>query len=65
MPSLVGKLVPGVDMVPLWTLAVVAAYRKSKRPHPKDQPRDKTESAQPVKIIDVLPEKSDGAISTP
>lgn len=59
MPSLLGKLVPGVDMVPLWTLAVVAAYRKSKHLHPGDRPSDKTESGSPVRIIDVVPEKSD------
>jgi hypothetical protein len=32
MPSFLGKLVPGVDLVPLWTLAVANVYRKSK-PH--------------------------------
>ena len=31
LPSFVGKLVPGVDLVPLWTLAVANVYRKSKR----------------------------------
>ncbi len=31
MPSLIAKLVPGVDLVPLWTLAVANVYRKSKR----------------------------------
>ncbi len=30
-PSFLGKLVPGVDLVPLWTLAVVNVYRTSKR----------------------------------
>jgi len=30
LPSFLGKLVPGVDMVPLWTLAVANVYRKSK-----------------------------------
>jgi len=25
------KLVPGVDLVPLWTIAVANVYRKSKR----------------------------------
>jgi hypothetical protein len=29
-PSFLGKLVPGVDLVPLWTLAVVNVYRKAK-----------------------------------
>ena len=31
LPSFVGKLVPGVDLVPFWTLAVGNVYRKSKR----------------------------------
>jgi hypothetical protein len=31
LPSFVAKLVPGVDLVPLWTLAVANVYRKSKR----------------------------------
>jgi hypothetical protein len=29
-PSFLGKLVPGVDLVPLWTLAVINVYRKAK-----------------------------------
>jgi hypothetical protein len=31
LPSFLGKLVPGVDFVPLWTLAVGNVYRKSKQ----------------------------------
>jgi len=31
LPSFVAKLVPGVDLVPFWTLAVVNVYRKQKR----------------------------------
>lgn len=31
LPSFFAKLVPGVDLVPLWTLAVGNVYRKSKR----------------------------------
>ena len=31
IPSFLAKLVPGVDLVPLWTLAVANVYRKSKR----------------------------------
>lgn len=31
LPSFMGKLVPGVDVFPLWTLAVANVYRKSKR----------------------------------
>src|SRR3984957_9700670 len=30
-PSFLGKLVPGVDLVPLWTLAVANVYRKQKK----------------------------------
>src|SRR5580693_1611436 len=31
LPSFLGKLVPGMDLVPFWTMAVVNVYRKSKR----------------------------------
>ena len=31
LPSFVAKLVPGVDLAPLWTLSVANVYRKSKR----------------------------------
>jgi hypothetical protein len=31
LPSFLAKLVPGVDLVPLWTLAVANVYRRSKR----------------------------------
>jgi hypothetical protein len=31
LPSFLAKLVPGVDMVPRWTLAVANVYRKSKQ----------------------------------
>jgi hypothetical protein len=31
LPSFLGKLVPGVDLVPFWTMAVGNVYRKSKQ----------------------------------
>jgi hypothetical protein len=31
LPSLLAKLVPGVDLVPFWTLSVANVYRRSKR----------------------------------
>jgi len=31
LPSFLAKLVPGVDLVPFWTLAVLSARRKMKR----------------------------------
>jgi len=30
-PSFLAKLLPGVDLVPLWTLAVANVYRRSKQ----------------------------------
>jgi hypothetical protein len=30
LPSFLAKLVPGVDMVPFWTLAVANVYRKAR-----------------------------------
>jgi hypothetical protein len=30
LPSFLGKLVPGVDLVPFWTIAVANVYRKSR-----------------------------------
>jgi hypothetical protein len=30
-PSFLGKLVPGMDLVPFWTLAVANVYRKAKQ----------------------------------
>ena len=35
-PSFLAKLVPGVDFVPLWTLAVANVYRKSKKLAPAE-----------------------------
>ncbi|MGC9199063.1 MAG: hypothetical protein ACP5E5_09010 [Acidobacteriaceae bacterium] len=31
LPSFAAKLVPGVDLAPLWTLSVANVYRKTKR----------------------------------
>jgi len=31
LPSFLAKLLPGVDLVPFWTMAVANVYRKSKR----------------------------------
>ena len=31
LPSFLAKLVPGVDLVPFWTMAVANVYRNSKR----------------------------------
>lgn len=46
-PSLIAKLIPGVDLVPLWTLAVISVYRKWKRTERPDdkQPGDQVDAA--------------------
>jgi hypothetical protein len=31
LPSFIGELVPGLDLVPFWTLAVINVYRKWKQ----------------------------------
>jgi len=31
LPSFFAKLIPGVDLVPFWTIAVANVYRRSKR----------------------------------
>jgi len=43
LPSFAAKLIPGVDLAPLWTLAVANVYRKTRRTvvptDPGDSPR--------------------------
>jgi hypothetical protein len=50
LPSFLAKLVPGVDLVPFWTIAVVNVYRKSKpiavAPEESHQERPKLEDPQ-------------------
>ena len=46
LPSFLAKLVPGVDLVPFWTIAVANVYRKSKQvaatveQHREDRPKE-------------------------
>ncbi|HLK31681.1 MAG TPA: hypothetical protein VKT29_01245 [Terriglobales bacterium] len=41
LPSFIGKLVPGADLVPFWSLAVLSVYRKWKHINiPVDQSGD-------------------------
>ncbi len=47
LPSFIGELVPGLDLVPFWTLAVISVYRKQK-------PAKTSPAAEPgVRTIDV------------
>jgi hypothetical protein len=54
LPSFLAKLVPGVDLVPFWTIAVANVYRKSKRiavnaeESREEHPKNKLESTTPV-----------------
>jgi hypothetical protein len=41
LPAFAGELVPGVDLVPFWTLAVANVYRKWKQAVVTKEPRDK------------------------
>lgn len=52
LPSFLAELVPGVDLVPFWTLAVANVYRKWK----KTELVDESKNPQ-VKIIDVVPQR--------
>jgi len=47
LPSFVAKLVPGVDFVPLWTMAVANVYRKTRRL--PDEPQAPVIEGEPVR----------------
>jgi hypothetical protein len=40
LPSFLAKLVPGVDLVPFWTMAVANVYRKSKQIVVREESRE-------------------------
>lgn len=48
LPSFFAKLVPGVDLVPFWTMSVANVYRKSRRlPVTIEATRDESERKEP------------------
>jgi hypothetical protein len=47
LPSFFAKLVPGVDLVPFWTMAVANVYRKSRR-----MVADAEQDRQPPPVLD-------------
>jgi hypothetical protein len=47
LPSFLGKLIPGVDLVPFWTLAVANVYRKSKKIAAQEHQHHQLENPQP------------------
>ncbi|MGA2102527.1 MAG: hypothetical protein ABSG34_15585 [Candidatus Sulfotelmatobacter sp.] len=47
LPSFFAKLVPGVDLVPFWTMAVVSVYRKAKRTAETSVPEKQMEQLLP------------------
>ena len=42
LPSLIAELVPGVDLIPFWTLAVANVYRKWKQGETAGDPNSRT-----------------------
>ena len=44
--SFVAKLVPGVDLVPFWTMAVANVYRKAKQTAVTEDKRDQPQVIQ-------------------
>lgn len=46
LPSFAGKLIPGVDLAPLWTIAVANVYRKSRPRKTVIDPKPKESSTQ-------------------
>src|SRR5215469_11527669 len=47
LPAFIGELVPGVDLVPFWTLAVLNVYRKWKRTMVVEEPADRQRRVLP------------------
>jgi len=47
LPTFFAKLVPGVDLVPFWTMAVANVYRKSKQNVVSGVERDNRQLALP------------------
>ena len=47
LPSFLAELVPGVDFIPFWTLAVGNVYRKSRRV--SDEPHSPIIEGEPVR----------------
>jgi hypothetical protein len=43
LPAFAGELIPGVDLVPFWTLSVMNVYRKWKQAEPQDKPKSQKE----------------------
>lgn len=43
LPAFIGELVPGVDLVPFWTLSVMNVYRKWKQEASEDKQRTREE----------------------
>jgi hypothetical protein len=46
LPSFLAKLLPGVDLVPFWTMAVANVYRKSKQIAPAIEGGGRARSAE-------------------
>jgi hypothetical protein len=49
LPSFFAKLVPGVDLVPFWTIAVASVWRKAKAAAAVEKPAQQLPPAHPTK----------------
>ena len=47
LPAFIGELVPGVDLVPFWTLSVMNVYRKWKQTAAEEEERKSREEEPP------------------
>lgn len=67
LPSFIAKLVPGVDLVPLWTIAVANVYRKSKAiAVTTAQPHDPPPALKDPKATKIVtPTNSSAALDSP
>jgi hypothetical protein len=50
LPTFIAELLPGVDFVPFWTLAVLNVYRKWKR-IPAEENLKRTPAANPIRLF--------------
>jgi len=55
LPSFFAKLVPGIDLVPFWTMAVANVYRKSKRIAISEEESREQHPALPIRNVPPRP----------
>jgi len=51
LPTFVAELLPGIDLVPFWTLAVLNVYRKWKRIPAEEGPEVRFRASKPLRFF--------------